>query len=212
MTKPTPRTDAAREPSYPPRLAKLITDVLSPAVLVAVLLLVVSWRANSSLGQALLQGTVAAAAASLIPIAYILRGVHRGRLADWHITVRAQRKIPLTVCLISTLGGVLALYLLDAPRLLLALITVMAVALAVTWPITLVAKWKVSVHALVAAGVVGTAVTMFGAWGLVTIPVALAVCWSRVALGDHSGGQVLAGFTIGASATFVLLPAIAGSW
>lgn len=188
--------------------ARLLTEVLSPAVLVAGILLAVAWHAAESLPRALVWGLAAAAAASFIPIAFIIRGVRRGSWTDWHIGVRHQRKLPLLVCLGSTALGTLALALAGAPRELLALIACMAAALAVAAPITLLARWKISIHALVAAGVAVTLTVVFGPVLFVSYPIAAAVCWSRVHLRDHTAAQVLAGAAVGAAATGILFPAL----
>lgn len=190
------------------RAARLLTEILSPAVLVAAILIAVAWHAAGSPFTALIWGLIAAAAASFLPIAYILHGVRRGALSDRHVGVRAQRTLPLLVCLGSTACGTLALYAAGAPRDLLALIACMAAALIVATPITLLARWKISIHALVAAGTAVTSTVIFGPLLGVTWPLAGAVGWSRVRLGDHTTAQVVAGAIVGACATGLLYPAL----
>lgn len=190
------------------RLARLLTEILSPAVLVAVVLFAVAWSSAESPRSALVMGVLAAAAASFFPIAYILCGVRRGSWTDRHVGNRAQRTVPMIVCLASTAAGTLALAAAGAPRDLLALIACMAAALTVATPITLLARWKISIHSLVAAGTAVAFTVVFG-WALVfTWPMAAAVGWSRVRLNDHTPTQVLAGAVVGACATGLLYPAI----
>ncbi|WP_433789518.1 phosphoesterase PA-phosphatase [Actinoplanes sp. CA-252034] len=192
----------------PDRVARLLTEVLSPAVLVAGILFAVAWASVESPMSALVMGVIAAAAASFLPIAYILYGVRRGAWTDRHVGVRAQRTLPMLVCLGSTACGTLALAAVGAPRDLLALIGCMAVALMVATPITLLARWKISIHSLVAAGTAVTFTVVFG-WALLfTWPLAGAVGWSRVHLRDHTTAQVLAGALVGACATGLLYPAL----
>ncbi len=104
--------------------------------------------------------------------------------------------------------GTLALALLGAPRDLLALIACMVAALVVATPITLLARWKISIHALVAAGVAVTFSVVFGALLLPAWLLAAAVCWSRVRLGDHTTAQVIAGAVVGACATGLMFPVL----
>jgi membrane-associated phospholipid phosphatase len=208
-TPPAPdRVSPAPTPSPRQRFARLVTEVLSPAVLVATVLIVVAWHAAASPLGALLWGLVAAAAASFVPITYILRGVRRGRWTDRHVRVRRQRTWPLLVCLLSTLAGTVLLALVGAPRELVALIASMVAALLVALPLTMWARWKVSVHSLVAAGTVVAYTVVFGPWLVLTWPVAPLVGWSRVALADHTAAQVLGGAAVGALATGVLMPAL----
>ncbi|GGN19916.1 membrane-associated phospholipid phosphatase [Actinoplanes campanulatus] len=190
------------------RAARLLTEVLSPAVLVATVLLAVAWHAADSPMSALIMGVIAAAAASFLPIAYILHGVRRGAWTDRHVGVRAQRTLPMLVCLGSTVSGTLALAAVGAPHDLLALIACMAAALVVVTPITLLARWKISIHALVAAGTAVTFTVVFGPALAFTWPLAAAVGWSRVRLLDHTPAQVLAGALVGACATGLLYPAL----
>ncbi|MFC4066402.1 phosphoesterase PA-phosphatase [Actinoplanes subglobosus] len=190
------------------RVARLFTEILSPAVLVAGVLFAVAGASAGSPMSALVMGVVAAAAASFLPIAYILRGVRRGSWTDRHVGVRSQRTLPMLVCLGSTVSGTLALAAAGAPRDLLALIACMAVALLVAVPITLLARWKISLHSLVAAGTAVTFTVVFG-WALLfTWPLAAAVGWSRVHLRDHTTAQVLAGALVGVCATGLLYPAL----
>ncbi|MEU4422110.1 phosphatase PAP2 family protein [Actinoplanes sp. NPDC024001] len=200
MTTPTVETRPAD------RIARLLTEILSPAVLVAGVLIAVAWHATASALTALIWGVIAAAAASFLPIAYILHGVRRGAWTDRHVGVRAQRTLPLLVCLGSTASGTLALFAAGAPRDLLALIACMAAALVVATPITLIARWKISIHSLVAAGTAVTLTVVFGPWLALTWPPAAAVGWSRVRLGDHTTAQVIAGAVVGVIATGLLYP------
>lgn len=189
--------------------ARLLTEVLSPAVLVAIVLLAVAWHAADTPAQALLWGAIAAAAASLIPISFIVAGVKRGRWTDKHVTVRSQRTLPLLVCLGSTGAGTLVLAASGAPRELLALITCMVTALVIAAVVTLTGRWKISIHALVAAGTAAALVVINGPVLLLTWPIAVAVAWSRVHLRDHTCAQVVAGAAVGACATGFLFPVLA---
>ena len=74
------------------RIARLITEILSPGILVAALLLLVAAHASDTITQALTWGLIAAGAASFLPLVYLIRGVRRGRWTDKHVTVHAQRR------------------------------------------------------------------------------------------------------------------------
>lgn len=201
-------------PQAPPglatRAARLITEVLAPSILVAAQLLAVAWHASESWIQALVYGSLAAAAASALPMAYILHGVRKRRLSDRHIVDHSQRRMPMLVILASTGAGTVALAAAGAPRELLALIGSMVAALLVAAPITIRSGWGISMHALVAAGAAGTLTVVFGPALLACWPVVPAVCWARVRLRDHTIGQVVAGALVGAVATGALFPFLAG--
>ncbi|WP_305785676.1 phosphoesterase PA-phosphatase [Symbioplanes lichenis] len=190
------------------RIARLITEVFSPGILVAVLVLLVAWHSSRTVGQAVTYGLVSVASASVLPVLFILRGVRRGHWTDKHVTVHTQRRVPLTAVLASTVAGVAALALTGAPRELLALVAAMIASLLVAAPITVLTGWGVSIHALVAAGTVAALTVVFGPAVAAAAVVVAAVCWARVRLGEHTIGQVLAGAAIGTAATGILFPAL----
>src|SRR5439155_24010028 len=166
------------------RIARTITEVFAPAPTVAALLVVVSWHSAATAEDALRWAVVSVVFASLIPLAYIIRGVRQQRLSDHHVSVREQRPVVLLFGIGSVLVGVAALVYLGAPRELVALVGAMAVGLLSSMLVTLF--WKISVHSAVIAGTMVTLILVFGppliAFGLV---VAL-VAWARVVLGDHT--------------------------
>jgi len=100
------------------------------------------------------------------------------------------------------LVGTALLAVMGAPRELLALLGAMVAGLLVTLAITLV--WKISVHAAVAAGTVVVLTVVFGPAAAVLWPLAALVCWSRVALGDHTLGQVLGGSAAGGLVAYLV--------
>ena len=214
-----PGTSAAGPPTGPvvppqgrarDRVARWLTEALSPGILVAALLLGVAWHSASSPAQAITMGLIAAAAASFLPVFYILRGVRRRRWTDKHVVVHSQRRLPLLMVLLSTAGGTAALALAGAPRQLLALIASMLASLLIAVPVTILLRWGVSIHALVAAGTVGALCVVLGPVLAAGLPVAVAVGWARVRLGEHTTGQVLAGGALGLAATGLLFPVLAG--
>ena len=185
-----------------PRLARLVTEILAPAPTVAVLLLLVAWHSAPSAADAARWGILAALFASFVPFMYIVRGVRRGRLTDHHVRVREQRRLPLLVGIASVLVGLTLLALWGAPRDLVALVASMAVGLSSSLLVTLV--WKLSIHTAVVAGAVTILVLVFGLPLLVLAPLVALVCWARVAVGDHTPAQTIAGVGLGATVAAVV--------
>lgn len=201
--------EGAAAPRRPParrRVARLVTEVLAPAPIVAALLLVVAWRSAPTTTEAMAWGLLAALFASLLPFLFILRGVWRGRLSDHHVGIRAQRPIPLLVGVVSVLIGLGLLVAWRAPRDLVALVGAMTVGLVVSLLVTL--GWKMSIHTAVAAGAAVILVLVFGPPLLALSPVVGLIGWSRVEIGDHTPAQVAIGAVLGAvvaAAAFSLL-------
>jgi membrane-associated phospholipid phosphatase len=191
--------EGAAAPGRPParrRVARLVTEVLAPAPIVAALLLVVAWRSASTTTEAMAWGLLAVLFASLLPFLFILRGVWRGRLSDHHVGIRQQRPMPLLVGIASVLIGLGLLTAWSAPRDLVALVGAMTVGLVVSLLVTL--GWKISIHTAVAAGAAVILVLVFGPPLLALSPVVGLIGWSRVEIGDHTPAQVATGAVLGA--------------
>ncbi|HWO08887.1 MAG TPA: hypothetical protein VNN80_05385 [Polyangiaceae bacterium] len=130
----------------------------------------------------------------------IFLGVRSGRFNDFDVSERQRR--PAFYALVTAGTLALALRLRDDPEAFRAC----AIAGAVLVACGLLNRWtKASLHtafALYAAG-------LWGAWslgtGLVALPIAASVAWSRVRLGRHSTLEVAAGGVVGLAAALCLV-------
>jgi membrane-associated phospholipid phosphatase len=178
-----------------------VTEVLAPAVLVAVVSPLVAWHAGAP-GWGLALAVFAAG----IPFAFILRGVRRGVYDDHHVGDWRRRPLILLVAGASVLVVLGLMLVFGAPREVMALVAAMLAGLALTLGVTLLARWKVSLHAAVAAGTATTLVLVFGRWLLLAWLAVALVAWARVRVGDHTVAQVLVGVGLGALAAGTVFP------
>jgi membrane-associated phospholipid phosphatase len=186
------------------RVARLVGELLSPPPILVVLALVVAWASSPTPAMAVVWGPIAAAFASVLPYALILRGVRRGQLSDTNISLREQRIRFGGVAITSILVGLAVLAALDAPAEMVALQASIAVGVACGWVVTL--WWKISVHAAIAAGAATVLVLVFGPALLVVWPLVALIAWSRVQVGDHTPAQVLAGVALGIVVNATVFP------
>ncbi|MBB2946080.1 membrane-associated phospholipid phosphatase [Actinoplanes lutulentus] len=191
---------------FPTRLARIVSEVLAPAVLVAALLLIVGWHAGDTPGVSRWWGLPGALFAAVIPLGYVLHGVRKGRLTDHHIPERADRRIPLLFGTASLAVGLVFLILLGAPREVLALLGAGGCGLAVFALVT--HWWKMSIHAGVATGTVAALTAVYGPIALLGVPFVLLGCWARVRLTAHTPAQVVVGALAGALIAGTVFPAL----
>ncbi|MFR9730381.1 hypothetical protein ACL03H_14240 [Saccharopolyspora sp. MS10] len=177
------------------RVARVLTEVCSPAVIVLLLPIAVAWSATRSPGSALGWGVLVALTSSVLPMAGIVAGARMGWWDGHHVRNREGRLIPFALLIVLSALGVVVLARAGAPRLVLALDVAMLSALLVVGLITV--WWKVSVHTAVAAGAVAILAVVYSAWLLLLWLPTLAVGWSRVRLGDHTPAQALVGAFVG---------------
>lgn len=190
MTVTTPQTKP-----IPLVIARVLTEVLAPIVLIVALLFAVSIHASPSAWRGVLYGTVTAFFAGGLPYAILLLGIRRGHLGDRHLTERTERPVMMVIGLISVTVGLLLTWWLGAPRALFALVAAMVAGVAVALAVTVL--WKISIHAACAAGTVAVLLIEFGPWMWLTVPIIAAVAWARVLLRDHTLAQVVAGSIVG---------------
>lgn len=187
-------------------LARVVTEVLAPAVLtVSLLLLVGAWTADSW-RRGLVHGLLAAFFAGLLPAAVLLVAVRRGHVGNRHVTTRAERPAVMALGLVSVVTGLVALVLAGASRELVVLVVAMAVGVLVGLGVS--SFWKISIHTASAAGAVASLALLVHPGLVVTAPLVVLSAWSRVALGHHTVGQVGVGAAVGAvvaTATIVVL-------
>jgi membrane-associated phospholipid phosphatase len=187
-----PASDRPADRTAATRVARLITEVFAPAVLLGAQLVLVGRHTTGSYGW----GVVGAVFAVGIPYAFVVWGVRRGRYADHHIPERAHRRTPLIFALGSAAVGLGLLAVAGAPRPIIALLVSGGAGLVVFGPIT--HWWKISLHAGIAGGTVAVLTLVYGPWALLGLPVVVLVCWSRVRLRVHTVAQVAVGGTLGA--------------
>lgn len=178
------------------RTARIVTEVLSPAVVVVALPLAVAWHATGhDVAATAGWGLLVAVFYSVIPMAIGIRGARRGRWDGHWVRDREHRFVPLLLCLVSALVGLAIMLFGSAPREVIALAWSMITTLVACLVIT--RRWKVSVHATVAGGAVAMVTFLYGPWLLLLTLLVALVCWSRVVVEDHTVAQVVVGALLG---------------
>jgi hypothetical protein len=192
------RTDVTipADTSVATRLARALTEILAPVVLIVVLLFAVSIHTADSWQRGLLLGFVTSLLVGVLPYAVLLLGVRRGRLGDRHLSERTQRPAMMVLGLASATIGLLLAIRLDAPRELFALLAAMVTGIVVALAVT--TFWKISIHAACVAGTVTILAMAIDTVWVALVPIALATAWARVRLGDHTSAQAIAALIIGA--------------
>lgn len=194
MTTSTSTSTSTTRPGES-RTARLLTDGLDPKTWIIADTLLIGWHTGRLAGIG--WGLLGCLFAAVLPLAFIRRGIRRGRWTDRHAGQRHQRIIVLAFVIASVTTGILLLWAFGAPRAMIALIAAMLATVAALLAVT--PAWKISVHTAVSSGSVAMLSMTYGPWALLTYPLVAAVGWSRVELKDHTLAQVLAGAAVGAA-------------
>ncbi|WP_308307476.1 hypothetical protein [Streptomyces sp. ISL-10] len=183
-------------------VARHVTDVLQPRNLLLAGMTGIGLAAAGH-WTGILWGLLGALCAGIVPAAYIEWERRRGTWGDRHVVDRGQRA-PIFLVILGSIGtGTPAMVLGHAPRgILLAMVALWAMTVVL---LTVNTVWKISVDSAVASAVVTLTALVHSPWWIAAYPVAVAVCWSRVALGYHTAAQTAAGAALGAASAAAFL-------
>ena len=181
--------------------ARLLTNALNPFFVFTALYALVA-ISEAGVPQATLYVAIELAAAACVA-GYVFLLRRRRRLGDFWLPGRRQRLVPALVLLGTFVALLAALALLGAPGTLFLAALSMGLASAAVAATTLI--WKASAHSAVAGHAAVAGLLVLGPLGLLFALVLPAVLWSRVAAGDHTPAQVLAGAGVGAIFAAALL-------
>lgn len=179
-------------------LAFGIASILSPYMVMAVFIMVISYSYSKDLSQFLPWMLSFFVFALVIPAVYILWLMENKLVKDIHITERQSRVKPFWVAGISALAGAILLWQLHATQQVAIVATIYALnALGIA---IITQFWKISVHMALLASVATMSIILFGErfWWLYLLLIPLA--WSRIYRQRHTIWQTIAG----AMLTFVL--------
>jgi membrane-associated phospholipid phosphatase len=176
--------------------ARRCTYWLEPKNWLTVTVVAIGWHADGRAG--LLWGLLAALFTAVLPTLFITAGIRGGRWSDRNVGARRPRLIVLAFIAVSVATGLILLALFGAPRLLTGYLAFMLASVAVLALVTVV--WKISIHCAVASGSVTILALTFGPLVLGGYVLVGLLCWSRVAVRDHTVAQVVAGAVLGAGA------------
>lgn len=202
MTTRTVNADRGTEPSAVRtevrsasiRIAHVISEVLQPPLVVAVMLLV-SPAGDSGFPGTIWFGALALCFVCVLPFTVVIWLVRLGKITDHHVSNRKQRAPVLMMTAVSVGVGLLVLMSLDAPASVLAMVLTIVGGILVLAVVSLF--WKMSGHASAIACSAVIGVHMLGPYGLLLLLLIPAVGWARVVLGAHTFGQVVAGSLFG---------------
>jgi membrane-associated phospholipid phosphatase len=139
----------------------------------------------------------------LPPTLYFYYKLFRGHYSDDDISQRSQRHGLYIFSLGSVLLASIALYALSVPPVYLRLVGASIATMLICMLINF--YWKVSVHSASIATLATISAKFLPALGVALWIAAFAVGWARIRTGNHTAGQVLAGWLIAAASVLLVL-------
>lgn len=182
--------------------ARIVTNVGAPWVLNAVVP-VIFGAARGDVWWTLFVSLMA----GVLPILMIVAMMARRRVGDVHVTNRGERTAVLAGIIALAVAALVIELVASAPAWIIAMTAAGVATIGLIGVITVVGRWKISVHTAVAGAWIVLGAGFITPWALLAAPLAVLIGWSRLVLRDHTLSQALAGVALGAgvSALAVLL-------
>jgi membrane-associated phospholipid phosphatase len=128
---------------------------------------------------------------SIGPMLYVFRLYATDRISDLDMSVRAERELVFSAFVVFDVLGAIALWILHAPRLMIAAMLGYLVSTLIVQYIT--RYWKISTHAIGITAPLAALTLIYGRQPLPFMVLIPMVCWARVYLKAHTILQVVAG-------------------
>lgn len=173
------------------RIANLISNILSPFLVSAAVILLLSFKSTSSIADALKWAFISMALSVLPVFLAIVYLVRRGRLDTIFTDARGQRTQIYLLAGLSAVAGSVALSYLGAPSVMVAAFRG-GLAMAVIF-LVINLWWKISLHTALVAASVTVLVMLYGWIATITVALVPLIAWARIELKYHSPAQVATG-------------------
>jgi membrane-associated phospholipid phosphatase len=128
---------------------------------------------------------------SIGPMLYVFWLYATDRISDLDMSVRAERELVFSAFVIFDVLGAIALWIVHAPRLMIAATLGYLVSTLIVQYIT--RYWKISTHAIGITAPLAALTLIYARQPLPFMVLIPMVCWARVYLKAHTIMQVLAG-------------------
>ena len=182
------------------KIARIISTVFVPPSFTLIFFTALSFSLEKTFQKSLVMILVALIFGFFAPIILFVFMRKNGKLVDIDASIKEERTVPFLIAEIFYLIGLLILIFYK--------INIISIAfwfcyISNTLIIIFINKyWKISVHAMGAAGPAAAFILLFGWIGLFMFIVVALVGWSRIKLKCHSISQVMVGALFGFMSTY----------
>ncbi len=184
------------------KLAVLTSNVLNPFLITSAVITLISFQASNKPTDALRWAGISILLSIFPVLTVIIYLVRKGSLGSIFINVRKERNRIYLLAAVCVLIGVLTLYRLGAPAVLIAAFVADLTSIVVFMLINLL--WKISVHTAFVAASVTVLIILFGAAFSSAAFLVPLTGWARIELKRHSLAQVAGGAVLAAVIAFVV--------
>lgn len=189
------------------RLAEYVSRISHPLYVSPLVVLAISLRYSASTAAAFGWWALYQLFAAVIPLSDLVWRRRTGRISDWHVSRREERKWPVVFGIFYAAAGSAVFALLPAPRILLACMLAGLAQGMLTLVVTF--HWKISLHLMGSASLATILYLGFRLkpWHPAALAMLLYLCAvgiSRFILRAHTAAQIVVGALAGAATTWLV--------
>lgn len=173
------------------KLARFISTLFVPPAFTIIIFSIFAFQLESELSKRVATVLIALVFGFIAPIALFLILRKKGKLADQDASIKEERTFPFIIAIGFYLIGLILMIKFELNIISIAFWFCYISNTLIT--IIINKFWKISAHAMGAAGPFAALVFAFGWIGIVLLPIVLLVGWARIKLKCHTISQVVAG-------------------
>lgn len=181
-------------PNTSHKYARFISTLFVPPVLTLIVYLIFAFELENESFKIATTILIALAFGFIAPITLFLILRKKGKLADQDASIKEERTFPFLIAIGIYLLGLLLMIKFNLNIISIAFWFCYISNTIIT--IFINKFWKISAHAMGAAGPFAALTSAFGWIGLTLLPIVILVGWSRIKLKCHSIAQVNAGIVL----------------
>jgi membrane-associated phospholipid phosphatase len=188
------------------KLARFISTLFVPPSFTIIVYAIFTFALETDSAKRLLTFIIPLVFGFISPIVLFIILRKKGKVADQDASIKEERTFPFFVAIGFYLLGLLLMIKFD--------LNIISIAfwfcyISNTFITIIINKyWKISAHAMGAAGPFAAITFAFGCLGLLMLPVVILVGWSRIELKCHTFAQVIAGTLLAFFSVYIQLSLI----
>ncbi len=176
------------------KLARIVSTIFVPPLFTIIIFTIFAFQLESESSKQLATIMIVLVFGFIAPIVLFLILRKKGKLADQDASIKEERTIPFLIAIVFYLIGLWFMIKYDLNIISIAFWFCYISNTVIT--IIINKFWKISAHAMGAAGPFAAIVFAFGWIGLFLLPIVILVGWARKELKCHSISQVVAGILL----------------
>lgn len=177
--------------NFPHKLARIISTLFVPPAFTIIIYSIFAFTLESDLSKSIETILIAFIFGFLAPIALFLLLRKKGKIIDQDASIKEERTFPFLIAILFYLIGLVLMINFGLNIISIAFWICYISNTLIT--IFINKYWKISAHAMGAAGPFAAVTFAFGWIGFVILPFVVIVGWSRIELKCHTASQVVAG-------------------